>query len=86
MPKAFVEDHRVPGLSKKAIVSVFGALIVGGIIGFILGDNMPFYSNSEECQSAVEMKIVLNARLNDFDENDVYYLAERYCAAVKGFR
>ena len=66
--------------------AVFGALIVGGIIGFILGDKIPLYSNSDECTSAVELKIVLNARLNDFDANDAYYMAERYCAAVEGFR
>lgn len=74
------------GFSKKVFAAVFGALIIGGIIGFILGDKIPLYSNSDECISAVQLKIALNARLNDFDKNDAYRMAKRYCAAVKGFR
>ena len=67
-------------------VAVVGSLIVGGIIGYLLGDQIPLYSNSDECISAVQMKIVLNARLNDFDEDDAYIMAQDYCAAVKGLR
>ena len=74
------------GFSKKVFAAVFGALIIGSIIGYVLGDMIPLYSNSDECESAVQLKIVLNARLNDFDQYDADYMAERYCAAVEGFR
>ena len=74
------------GFSKKVFVAVFGALIVGSIIGYILGDKIPLYSNSDECTSVVQMEIVLNARLNDFNQTDAYYMAQNYCAVVKGFR
>ena len=74
------------GFSKKAFAAAFGALIVGGIIGYLIGDFIPLYKNSDECISVMEMKIVLNARLNDFDQFDANDIATRYCATVEGFR